>query len=81
MGLFGFFKKKKEVIPELVDLDNNLLMPGDQVEALRYDLGKCQFLEEEEGYYYESLESGEKVSWLKMIDASTERQKVRKINS
>ncbi|GAJ22064.1 unnamed protein product, partial [marine sediment metagenome] len=33
----------------------------------------------DEGYVYESLETGKRVNWAKMIDASTENQKVRKI--
>ena len=53
---------------------------GDEVESLRYDLGKCVLIKEEETFYYESLETGEKISWIKMIDAATEFQKVRKLD-
>jgi hypothetical protein len=45
----------------------------------RYDLGKCVIGKDENGYYYESLESKKKVSWTLMIDAATERQKVNKV--
>lgn len=79
-----FFKKngqkdKKKALPPLVDLDQNPLQEGDVVEALRYDLGKSKIVVEGEMIYYESLESGERVSWVKMIDAATEFQKVKKV--
>jgi len=73
--LFGIFKKKqKEIV--LNDLEGNILKDGDTVLSLRYDLGECQLVKAESGFEYESLSTGEKVSWLKMIDAATERQKV-----
>ena len=65
--------------PSLVDLDNHPLTEGDRVISLRYELGECILVSAEKGFEYESLSSGKRVSWLKMIDASTERQKVRKI--
>jgi hypothetical protein len=90
-GLFNFFKSKKNQTatngkaeksnPQMLDLDENSLAAGDVVEALRYDLGKCKIIVEEGKYFYESLQTGEKVSWLKMIDAATERQKVKKVKS
>jgi hypothetical protein len=78
-----FFKKssKKKKQPKLADFDGNPLKEGDVVESLRYEMGKSKLLLTEEGYVYESLESGKRVSWAKMIDASTENQKVRKIES
>lgn len=78
--MFGLFKKKekKDQLPQLLDLNNNPLVEGDIVEALRYELGKCKLLLIDEQYVYESLDSGEQVSWLKMIDASTDNQKVKK---
>lgn len=82
--MFGFFKRnksKKIAMPELVDLNNNTLQEGDLVKALRYDLGVCKVLILDGKYIYESESSGEKVSWVKMIDASTDRQKVEKIVS
>jgi len=63
----------------MTDLDGNILNEGDMVEALRYNLGECKLLKIESGYEYESVSSGEKVSWAKMVDAATENQKVRKI--
>lgn len=78
--MFGLFKKnKKEKLPRLTDIDDNPLAAGDLVDVLRYELGKCKLVVVEESYFYESLKSGEQVSWLKMIDASTDRQKVKKI--
>ncbi len=72
-------KKKKKSRRMLSDLDGNQLQTGDQVLSLRYDLGECVIVESENGVEYESLASGEKVSWIKMIDAATEHQKVKKI--
>lgn len=78
--MFGLFKnKKKESLPQLFDLNNNPLIPGDEVEVLRYDMGVCKLIQNENSFYYESLKTGEQVSWLKMIDASSDRQKVKKI--
>lgn len=79
--MFGIFKKKdkKPQLPQLNDLNNKPLAVGDLVEALRYDLGKCKLLLEGNMFYYQSLETNKKVSWLKMIDASTDCQKVKKI--
>lgn len=45
----------------------------------RYDLGKCRIIQTDSGIEYESLASGKRVSWIKMIDASTDNQKVNKI--
>ena len=80
--MFGIFKKKekKPKPPELNDLNNTPLREGDIVEALRYDLGKCKVALEHTTYYYISLNDGRKVSWLKMIDASTDNQKVKKVD-
>ncbi len=82
--MFGFFKKrnsKKIALPALMDLNNISLQEGDRVAALRYDLGDCKLLIINDQYIYESEDNGEQVSWLKMIDASTDRQKVEKIVS
>ena len=82
--MIQFFKKnssKKKRQPKLADFDGNPLKEGDLVESLRYDMGKCKLLSSDEGYIYESLDTGKRVSWAKMIDASTENQKVRKIES
>ncbi|MEM1408112.1 MAG: hypothetical protein AAGG59_15125, partial [Bacteroidota bacterium] len=78
--MFGLFKKKEkqDKLPQLLDLNNNPLVEGDIVEAMRYELGKCKLLLIDEQYVYESISSGKQVSWLKMIDASTDNQKVKK---
>ena len=75
--MFGLFKKKKKYI-SLIDLEGNKLKDGDIVVSLRYDLGECRLVKTEDGFEYQSLVTDEKVSWIKMIDAATERQKVRK---
>lgn len=74
--MFGLFKKKEKEI-KLTDLDGNRLKDGDIVVSLRYDLGECRLVKTENGYEYQSLSTDEKVSWLKMIDAATECQKVK----
>ncbi|WP_339816009.1 hypothetical protein [uncultured Imperialibacter sp.] len=82
--MFGIFKRKKESPRkekklELVDLEQQPLAVGDKVESLRYDLGISILIQEEDGLYYQSEASGTKVHWTKMIDASTEFQKVKKV--
>jgi hypothetical protein len=80
--LFNLFKKKKagkNNFPPLADLDDNPLQEGDHVISLRYDLGECRIVKTESGIEYESIETGERVSWLRMIDAATEKQKVNKV--
>ncbi len=82
--MFNFFKKKpqeepKAPLPELADINQFPLQEGDVVEALRYDLGRCRLVRLEKGYAYESLATGERVSWLRMVDAITQLQKVKKI--
>ncbi len=78
-NLFNKKKKEKNNLPPLADLDDNPIKEGDHVISLRYDLGECRIINSENGIEYESLETGERVSWLRMIDAATERQKVNKI--
>ena len=83
--MFKLFRKKPKIIkrrsniPQFVDFFGNPLKENDIVESMRYDLGKCKIIKTEKGYIYESLESGEQMNWLKMIDASTSFQKVKKI--
>ncbi len=82
--MFNLFKKDKHNknqprLPALMDLNNHPIQEGDIVESLRYDLGRCKINRVGNGYEYESLKTGEKVSWVKMIDATTENQKVEKI--
>lgn len=80
--LLNFFKnnkKEKNNLPPLADLDDLPLKEGDVVYSHRYDLGECRIIRTENGIEYESLATGERVSWLRMIDAATDRQKVNKI--
>lgn len=84
MGLFDFFKKsngaaRKESALQMTDMDNNSLQEGDMVEAMRYDLGRCKLVRAEKGYEYESLATGRRVSYLRMVDAITGCQKVKKV--
>ena len=75
--MFGIFKKKKKELV-LYDLEGNALEEGDIVLSLRYDMGECKLVKTENGFEYQSIEGDTKMSWVKMIDAATERQKVRK---
>jgi len=79
--MFGFFKKSRQSnkTPKLLDLNNQPLNDGDHVVSLRYDMGKCIVRQTEKGLEYESLQTGQVVSWVRMIDASTDNQKVKKI--
>lgn len=81
--MLGWFKKKekKKSAPQLLDIEGQPLQVGDKVEVLRYEMGECELTLEGLHYYYVSVSTGEKVSYAKMIDASTEQQKVRKIAS
>ncbi len=85
MGLFDFFRKaghgtaKPDPAIQMADLAHNALQEGDTVEALRYELGKCRVIKLEKGFEYESLETGQRISYLRMVDAITGLQKVKKI--
>ena len=81
--MFNLFKRKNgtPALPSIADLDDNPLQEGDLVDCLRYEMGESKLLLEEGVWYYESLKSGNRVSYLKMIDAITSKQKVRKITS
>jgi hypothetical protein len=79
--MFNWFKKSKSKSGKgilLEDLEGNPLQPGDIVNALRYDLGPSRIIEENGEWFYVSEEKGEKVSYVRMIDAATKRQKVLK---
>lgn len=76
---FKLFKKKNKR-KQLQDLNGAPLSPGDKVECLRYEMGECVLLDGENGYEYESVKTGQKVSFAKMIDAATSFQKVRKLD-
>lgn len=77
------FKRKSGKGSELnfADLDGMPLKEGDKVLSLRYELGECMIIRTDEGLAYESIKTGEIVSWGRMIDASTKNQKVRKLSS
>ena len=77
--MLQFLKKKpKETIPQIMDIDGNPIFEGDTVFAQRYELGKCKVELVERQFFYVSLASGQKVSYVKMIDAITGYQKVKK---
>ncbi|MEO0896915.1 MAG: hypothetical protein AAFY71_10985 [Bacteroidota bacterium] len=80
----SWFKRKKQEkadphTPKWVDLDGHPLQEGDEVEALRYGMGTCTIISDENGLAYQSIESGKIVSCWYMVDATTKHQKVRKI--
>ena len=86
--MFRFFRKKsngqakaRSQQPQMVDVNGKTLQAGDIVEVLRYDLGLCKVVEGEKGWEYESLQTGERVHFARMIDAATSFQKVRKKES
>ena len=81
--MFQLFKNKfgKGKRIEMKDLDGNDLRNGDMVNALRYDLGVCKVSKDQQGYVYDSIETKKQVSWVKMVDATTKFQKVRRISS
>lgn len=76
--MFGLFKKKpkEKQPPKLLDINGSPIVEGSVVKSLRYDLGEC--LVELEGleYFYVSRQTGERMSYTKMVDAITEHQKV-----
>ena len=81
--MFNLFNRRngQNKLPQISDLDDNPLTEGDLVDCLRYDMGKCKLILEGTEWFYESVETGERVSYVKMIDAITTKQKVRKITS
>ena len=76
-----FNRKEKKSRVKFYDFDGQPLNEGDMVMSLRYDLGECRIILTENGFAYESLKTGEKVNYAKMIDAGTGYQKVRKLGS
>lgn len=76
--MFGLFKKKpkEKQPPKLLDLNGNPIVEGSVVTSLRYDLGDCKVELEGLDYFYVSIEKGERVSYVRMVDAITENQKV-----
>ena len=81
--MFGLFKNtrgNKKTKVQLIDLNGNNLSENDIVLSYRYELGKCVIITGENGFEYESIETGKRVNWTLMIDAATERQKVEKLD-
>lgn len=76
---FSLFKKKKKR-KQLQDISGMPILPGDKVECLRYDMGESVLIDGENGFEYESIKTKQKVSFVKMIDAATSFQKVRKLD-
>jgi hypothetical protein len=79
--MFSWFKKSKQpkAAPLLMeDMQGNLLEIGDLVEVQRYELGLCTIEDRGGEWHYKSIEKGESVSYVKMIDAHSKRQKVIK---
>ncbi|MEQ9404973.1 MAG: hypothetical protein RIM99_15380 [Cyclobacteriaceae bacterium] len=81
--MLNFFKKKpkEKLPPELMDMDGHPILEGDEVISHRYDLGQCTVELEGREFFYVSKESGQKISYTKMIDAITGNQKVLKIKN
>ena len=80
--MFSWFKGRKR--PEkssllLEDLNGEPLTNGDLVKSLRYELGECRLELVDGEWFYKSEEKEEKVSFIKMVDALSKRQKVLKI--
>ena len=74
--MFGLFKKAKKSALLLEDLNGSPLADGSRVKSLRYELETCTLKKDGEDWVYISDKTGEKVSFIKMVDASTKRQKV-----
>jgi hypothetical protein len=79
MGIFKRKKGKSKI--QLNDLEGQALKAGDHVMSHRYDMGECRIVETETGLAYESLATGQQVSYVKMIDAATGYQKVKRLES
>jgi hypothetical protein len=79
MGLFNRKKGKSKI--QFTDLEGQALKAGDHVMSHRYDMGECRIVETDTGLAYESLATGQQVSYAKMIDAATGYQKVKRLES
>jgi hypothetical protein len=77
--MFELFRKKN-VSSRMEDIEGNELKPGDQVVSYRYDLGECILISSDKGIEYQSIEKGIRVHYSRMIDATTGRQKVKKLS-
>ena len=80
-NLFKGKKKEREVSHHLLDINGEIVREGDKVYSYRYELGNCVVVRGENGIEYESIVTKKQVNWTLMIDAATERQKVRKLDS
>lgn len=69
-------KPKERQPPQLLDLHGSPIYEGLTVLCHRYELGKSNVILEDLHFYYESIHSGQRVSYTKMIDAITGNQKV-----
>ncbi len=76
-----FSRKKGKSKTPFADLEGQPLKAGDHVMSLRYDMGECRIVETDTGMAYESLATGHQVSYVKMIDAATGYQKVKRLES
>ena len=79
MGLFKRSKGNSKI--QFADIEGQAMKAGDHVMSHRYDMGECRIVETDEGLAYESLATGQQVSYAKMIDAATGFQKVKKLES
>ena len=79
MDLFKRKKGKSKI--QFTDLDGQALKAGDHVMSHRYEMGECRIVETDTGLAYESLATGQQVSYAKMIDAATGYQKVKRLES
>ena len=77
-GLFN--RKSRKSKQQFVDLEGQSLKVGDTVMSLRYDLGESRIVQTDQGLAYESLATGQQVSYIRMIDAATGYQKVKKLS-
>lgn len=80
--MFSLFKKKpkEKQPPQILDIDGVPILEGDTVECHRYELGKSKVELEGLQYFYVSKATGQKISYVKMIDAITGNQKVKKVD-
>ncbi len=78
--MLKFFKRKpkEKQPPQLLDINGVPILEGDVVISQRYELGTCKVVLEGLQYFYVSESTGQKVSYVKMIDAITGHQKVKK---
>ena len=71
-------KPKEKQPPQLLDIDGQPILEGDEVMSQRYELGKCVVELDGLEFFYKSIETEKRVSYTKMIDAITGNQKVKK---